>query len=239
MIGVIVNVKSCSRKGTYALLITCITRGLGVPEAWEFLTTGVKILQLKLSRSLSIVFNVTDIAAKDCACKITGKDLEVISPLILVEIQFALWICCSEDSGKNKFEFGSLLLDSVLDSYLAEVKFIKRLQVFVIATLTISLPDDFDNHFELLIMHPIWMNQVLDLVAKQKISKVEITLVTIGIKALKIAGRNHEIRESIAALEALVGVVPEGEDVCNLIAKIFKLEANMEQIQESPMEELV
>ncbi|KAG6523235.1 hypothetical protein ZIOFF_013089 [Zingiber officinale] len=88
-------------------------------------------------------------------------------------------------------------------------------------------------------MVPKQMNQVLDLVAKQKISKVEITLVTIGIKALKIAGRNHEIRERIAALEALVGVAPEGEDVCNLIAKIFKLEANMEQIQESPMEELV
>ncbi|KAG6527050.1 hypothetical protein ZIOFF_009138 [Zingiber officinale] len=75
------------------------------------------------------------------------------------------------------------------------------------------------------------MNQVLDLVAKQKISKVEITLVTIDIRALKIVGRNHEIRERIVALEALVGVVPEGEDVCNLIAKIFKLEAYMEQFK--------
>ncbi|KAG6507716.1 hypothetical protein ZIOFF_033067 [Zingiber officinale] len=49
---------------------------------------------------------------------------------------------------------------------------------------------------------------------------------------------NKEIRERLSSLESLLGAVSDGEDVCNLVAKIFNLEANMEQIQESLMEEM-
>ncbi|KAG6494566.1 hypothetical protein ZIOFF_042324 [Zingiber officinale] len=53
-----------------------------------------------------------------------------------------------------------------------------------------------------------------------------------------MAGGNHEIRERLSSLEVLLGAVPDGEDVCNLVAKIFNLEANLEQIQESLREEM-
>ncbi|KAG6527048.1 hypothetical protein ZIOFF_009136 [Zingiber officinale] len=70
-----------------------------------------------------------------------GKDLEFISPCILVESILGLDLLVPEAYNFSSSE----------DSF----KFIKRLQVFVIATLTIFLPDDFENHFKLLIKHPI------------------------------------------------------------------------------------
>ncbi|KAG6468526.1 hypothetical protein ZIOFF_073214 [Zingiber officinale] len=54
-----------------------------------------------------------------------------------------------------------------------------------------------------------------------------------------MVGGNYEIRERLSSLEALLGAVPNGEDVCKLVAKILNLEANMEQIQESLMEEMI
>ncbi|KAG6498516.1 hypothetical protein ZIOFF_038234 [Zingiber officinale] len=57
-------------------------------------------------------------------------------------------------------------------------------------------------------------------------------------KRENMAGGNHEIRERLSSLEVLLGAVPDGEDVCNLVAKIFNLEANLEQIQESLPEEM-
>ncbi|KAG6474773.1 hypothetical protein ZIOFF_068712 [Zingiber officinale] len=46
-----------------------------------------------------------------------------------------------------------------------------------------------------------------------------------------MAGGNHEIRKRLSFVEALLGAVPDGEDVCNLVARILNLEANLEQIQ--------
>ncbi|KAG6528577.1 hypothetical protein ZIOFF_010756 [Zingiber officinale] len=53
-----------------------------------------------------------------------------------------------------------------------------------------------------------------------------------------MAGGNHEIRERLSSVEALLSAVPNGEDVCNLVARILNLEANFEQTQESLLEEM-
>ncbi|KAG6527058.1 hypothetical protein ZIOFF_009149 [Zingiber officinale] len=183
------------------------------------------------------------------ACKISGKDLEVISPCILVESILGLDLLVPEaynfnSNSSDAYKSLSVALNfKVIHCPVTGSRgwWFKSVKIRV-RGVTLDAWSNLAIELELLGVRlgtRPGMNQVLDLAAMQKISTVEITPVTIGIRTLKIVGRNHEIRERIAALEGLVSVVPEGEDVCNLIAKIFKPEANMEQIQESLMEELV
>ncbi|KAG6533506.1 hypothetical protein ZIOFF_007381 [Zingiber officinale] len=53
-----------------------------------------------------------------------------------------------------------------------------------------------------------------------------------------MAGGSHELRERLSAVEALLGAVPDGEDVCDLVARVLNLEASLLHIQESLMEEM-
>ncbi|KAG6515905.1 hypothetical protein ZIOFF_026343 [Zingiber officinale] len=53
-----------------------------------------------------------------------------------------------------------------------------------------------------------------------------------------MAGGSHELRERLSSVEALLGAVPNGEDVCDLVARVLTLEASVLHIQESLMEEM-
>ncbi|KAG6517981.1 hypothetical protein ZIOFF_021381 [Zingiber officinale] len=50
--------------------------------------------------------------------------------------------------------------------------------------------------------------------------------------------QSHELRERLSVVEALLGAVPDGEDVCDLVARVLNLEASLLHIQESLMEEM-
>ncbi|KAG6522526.1 hypothetical protein ZIOFF_019666 [Zingiber officinale] len=53
-----------------------------------------------------------------------------------------------------------------------------------------------------------------------------------------MAGGSHELRERLSSVEAVLGAVPDGEDVCDLVARVLNLEASLLHIQESLMEEM-
>ncbi|KAG6515103.1 hypothetical protein ZIOFF_025488 [Zingiber officinale] len=53
-----------------------------------------------------------------------------------------------------------------------------------------------------------------------------------------MAGGSHELRERLSSVEALLGAVPNGENVCDLVARILTLEASLLHIQESLMKEM-
>ncbi|KAG6520213.1 hypothetical protein ZIOFF_017251 [Zingiber officinale] len=53
-----------------------------------------------------------------------------------------------------------------------------------------------------------------------------------------MAGGSHELRERLSVVEALLGAVPDGEDVCDLVARVLNLEGSLLHIQESLMEEI-
>ncbi|KAG6479323.1 hypothetical protein ZIOFF_062786 [Zingiber officinale] len=53
-----------------------------------------------------------------------------------------------------------------------------------------------------------------------------------------MAGGSHELRERLSIVEALLGAVPDGEDVCDLVARVLNLEGSLLHIQESLMEEM-
>ncbi|KAG6506505.1 hypothetical protein ZIOFF_031829 [Zingiber officinale] len=53
-----------------------------------------------------------------------------------------------------------------------------------------------------------------------------------------MAGGSHELRERLSVVEALLGAVPDGEDVCDLVARVLNLEGSLLHIQESLMEEM-
>ncbi|KAG6526884.1 hypothetical protein ZIOFF_008971 [Zingiber officinale] len=52
------------------------------------------------------------------------------------------------------------------------------------------------------------------------------------------AAQDHELRERLSVVEALLGAVPDGEDVCDLVARFLNLEGSLLHIQESLMEEM-
>ncbi|KAG6487993.1 hypothetical protein ZIOFF_056751 [Zingiber officinale] len=82
-----------------------------------------------------------------------------------------------------------------------------------------------------------WLVALSGLVSKLSFGQKEPNLDEISSK---MAGGNHEIRERVSILEALIGAVPEG-DVANynFMEKIAYVEASMEQIRGSSMEELM
>ncbi|KAG6478499.1 hypothetical protein ZIOFF_061942 [Zingiber officinale] len=53
-----------------------------------------------------------------------------------------------------------------------------------------------------------------------------------------MAGGSHELRERLSSVEVVLGAVPDGEDVCDLVARVLNLEASLLHIQESLMEEM-
>ncbi|KAG6509174.1 hypothetical protein ZIOFF_034565 [Zingiber officinale] len=53
-----------------------------------------------------------------------------------------------------------------------------------------------------------------------------------------MAGGSHKLRERLSSVEAVLGAVPDGEDVCDLVARVLNLEASLLHIQESLMEEM-
>ncbi|KAG6480490.1 hypothetical protein ZIOFF_063990 [Zingiber officinale] len=53
-----------------------------------------------------------------------------------------------------------------------------------------------------------------------------------------MAGGSHELRERLSVVEALLGAVPDGEDICDLVARVLNLEGSLLHIQESLMEEM-